>query len=332
MEHLFWLLLLIVVFIFNYFLFNYGLSSKGSLKSFTLFYPALGGILVTLYYIFTGPFISEGISKSETIESRNVFEFDTNHIPIHSKLLKNQIKHELFVYRNSVFEASDYFKHNSFQGETDYLNIIEISFLKWFCSYFKKSWSYIEGKQSTSKYNEASRKEVFDKVVNENEKLSFLKETSNYKKSVDEIIYLPPNATFEFSIEEDRHVFKVKSDLFDLAIRLFPLGIDNFRPELNDFHRFLLENNKTILDDNFQMRRTAISIELNLDKNISLTDEKEFYEAFFSDFIKKLKKDFDWLHFETKAKEVFSNKTFYDAHFKSRERLILEEIQRNLTK
>ena len=114
MEHFVWILLLVIVSVFLYFLVCYGYVAKGSLKSFSLFYPALGGILVSLYYILTGPFISEDEVKKDIIETRNVYELKTNHIPINSKLLKNQLKNDLYAYRNSVFEASGYFKNNSF--------------------------------------------------------------------------------------------------------------------------------------------------------------------------------------------------------------------------
>lgn len=330
MEHFFWILLLVIISVFLYFLICYGYVSKGSLKSFALFYPALGGILVSLYYILTGPFISEDIVKKDIIETRNVYEFQTSHIPIDSKLLKNQIKNDLYAYRNSVFEVGDYFKHNSFKDDVDYLNVVELSFIKWLTSYFSESWSHIEGRKFATNYKKNKRKELFDKVITQNERLSFFEKTHDYKEYGDRDMLIPPNTSIEYEIEEDKHRYVIKSDLFELTICLFPMGIDNFRPELNDFHRFLLENNKTLKDENFVMKRTAISINLKLSKNINITDEKDFYEAFFGDFVGKLKKDFDWEYFEKIAKKVFADKTFYDAHFKSRDRLLLEEIHRGV--
>jgi len=280
-------------------------STAWSFKSFEVLFPSLGGALLAIFLLFK--------------TSLGLYQEKETYLGHMNLLVKNKVKIEPFsplsdeldpnlkqftAYTQQLF-ASTYIENYIEREavEKDYVDVVEYILLErigngWILP--NEEMDFITEKLSfplsdLAKVNGLVQisKDQVDKV---NKKLGFNNRSDTFRSDLEKLsISLPKDSEISYQYKDEWREISFNNRFYDLKIRVFSGGMNNFHPRTNPFHFFLVNvNGHDYEKDEFSLRKVFISFEYNLSKYVELTDDKKKYQEYFRTLKDKFNNQMNW--------------------------------------
>jgi hypothetical protein len=287
-----------------------------SFKSFAFFYPALGGLRVTGYYIMKDVLPQKNKESTSVREFFQLYEKGSAFIHFFTRAINNDANASKFRgYWSAMFLQDHYLKDKNPKPSEipneDFVDIVECAVISWIASYFRENWTFVNGLGGPN--DETNTKLQVSFLIAQNQ-INPLIASPVIQALKNDALHLPPNTTVTYfgSRAGERRVreYTFENPVSKLKVSIFDMGIDNFNPSRNDFEKFMAFNAKSNIDSDFVLKKTGISVAYTLKRFRNFRDDDIFFERWYEKLIQDFDKDFSWDLVSAKLKQEFSSRNY----------------------